>query len=309
MNKIKRLGYHIWLFWERLDLKNFGKSILSVFGATWLLIEILDFFGQATWSDNIKSIWWIILLFALFIIIYRNWPKSLYSFKVHNRDVSLSIKIGDIFKVQGALIIPINNRLDCDNNGIVEKSSSILKHFINNIYQKTSAHLNTDICQRLEDQDEWYEKFLLTKNPDEYKLGTVVPIFRDEKQYYLLCSSTLNEQGRSKTTEDDLRISLNELWAFLTHSGSKDNLVIPIVGTGRGRIPLKREEVIKEVVLSFLVSLSQDSYCEQLTIVIHPNDLKKYNMDLDELLDFIRLHCNNTGYLKGNESPTGTGIE
>ena len=37
--------------------------------------------------------------------------------------------------------------------------------------------------------------------------------------------------------------------------------------------------------------------------------LKKFKMELDELLDFIRLHCNNTGYLKGNELPTGTGIE
>jgi len=309
MSWLENIGYSLWLFWERLDLKRFGKSILSVFGAIWLTIEILDFFGKSSWSMNIKSMWWVILIVAVIIIIYRNWPKFTFSYKVQNRDVSISIRIGDVFKTKGALIVPINNRLDCDNNGIVKKSSSILKHFINNAYQKTAAHLNTDICQQIEDNEEWYQKYVVNKNPDEYKLGTVVPIFRDEKQYYLLCSSTLNPQGRSKTTVDDLRVSLNELWAYLTHSGSKDNLVIPIVGTGRGRIPLKREEVIKEIVLSFLVSLSQESYCEQLTIVIHPSDLKKFKMELDELLDFIRLHCNNTGYLKGNEMPTGTGIE
>lgn len=98
-----------------------------------------------------------------------------------------------------------------------------------------------------------------------YKIGTVVPIYRDEKQYYLLCSSTLNGQNRSKSTEDDLRSSLIELWAFLSHCGSKDNLVIPIIGTGRGRIQMTREEVIKEIVLSFLSSLDIESYCEQLT--------------------------------------------
>lgn len=79
----------------------------------------------------------------------------------------------------------------------------------------------------------------------------------------------LNEQNRSKSTEDDLRNSLVELWAYLSHCGSKDNLVIPIIGTGRGRIPMTREEVIKEIVLSFLSSLGIESYCEQLTICIH----------------------------------------
>jgi Thoeris protein ThsA, Macro domain len=309
MIKMKRLIFQLWLFWERLSLKRFGKSILSIFGAIWLIIEILAFFGQQTWSDNIRSIWWIITIAGLALIIYKNWPRTLYSYKVQNRDVSISIKIGDIFRVKGALIVPINNRLDCDNNGIVRISNSILKCFIQNIYNKTAAHLDTDITQQIEDNSDWYDKFLIDKESNEYKIGTVVPIFRDEKQYYLLCSSTLNERGRSRTTVDDLRTSLNELWAYLTHSGSKDNLAIPIVGTGRGRIPLKRDEVIKEIVLSFLVSLSQESYCDQLTIVIHPNDLKKFKIDLNELLDFIRLQCNNTGYLKGNETPTGTGLE
>lgn len=309
MNWFERLKYNGWLFWDRLSLKDFGKSILSVFGGLWLLIEILAFFGQETWSNNIRSIWWVFAIIGLIIIIYRNWPKSFFTFKVHNRDVSVSIKIGDIFKIDGALIVPINNRLDCENNGIVKKSSSILRYFIDNAYEKTAAHLNTDICQQLEDNSEWYDKFVESDNPKTYKVGTVVPVFRSDKQYYLLCSSTLNEQGRSKTTVDDLRLSLNELWAYLTHNGSKDNLIIPILGTGRGRIPLKREEVIKEIVLSFLVSLSQESYCEQLTICIHPNDLRKFNVNLDDLLDFIRLHCNNTGYLKGNENPVGTAIE
>lgn len=309
MNSFEILKYNVWLFWYRLSLKSFGKSILSVFGGLWLIIEVLAFFGQEIWSNNIRSSWWVFVLTGLMIIIYRMWPKSFFTFKVQNRDVSVALRIGDIFKIDGALIVPINNRLDCENNGIVKRSSSILRFFIDNVYEKTPAHLNTDISQQLEDNSEWYEKFVENDNPKTYRVGTVVPIFRSDKQYYLLCNSTLNEQGRSKTTVDDLRLSLNELWAFLTHSGSKDNLIIPILGTGRGRIPLKREEVIKEMVLSFLVSLSQESYCEQLTICIHPNDFIKFNVNLDDLLDFIRLHCNNTGYIRGYKNPLGTAIE
>jgi hypothetical protein len=308
MNWREKKGYEIWLFWQRLRAKEVFKSILSVFGAIWLLIEILAFFNQESVSQEIKSFWWFLLILGLIIIIYRNWPKSLYTYDVLHRDVSISIKIGDIFAIDGALIIPINNRLDCENNGIIQRSSSILNFFIRKKYNGKYKKLQKDINESLSEDKSWYSNYVINKKPPEYKIGTVVPIFKDEKQYYFTCSSSLNSQNRSKTTEDDLRLSLTELWSYLTHSGSKDNLVIPILGTGRGRITMTREEVIKEIVLSFLVSLSADNYCEQLTICIHPKDLKKYNIKLQEILDFINLQCNNTNYKSNNISPDGTAI-
>ena len=241
-------------------------------------------------------------------MIYQNWPKNKFSYKVNNRDVFITLQIGDIFKSDGALIIPVNNRLDVDNHGIIAKSSSILRLFIDKVYNQKHNYLASDISCELKDSEKFYSNFILTENPLTYKIGTVVPIYRDEKQYYLLCSSTLNGQNRSKSTEDDLRSSLIELWAFLSHCGSKDNLVIPIIGTGRGRIQMTREEVIKEIVLSFLSSLDIESYCEQLTICIHPNDIKKYNVNIEGITDFIRLHCMNANFSRRNHMSFGQTI-
>ena len=72
---------------------------------------------------------------------------------------------------------------------------------------------------------------------------------------------------------------------------------------------LTRTEVIKETVLSFLVSLSSGSYIEELCIIIHPYDMKKYKIDLVELLDFIRLHCINTNYIVNQRNPKGIGLD
>lgn len=304
----KKLGYDIWLLWKSLSYIKVGKSILSVFGALWLVVEILAFFNKDEIANKIKEFWWLFLIIGVITVIYNNWPKNKFSFKVNNRDVSITLQIGDILKTEGALIVPVNNRLDVDNHGIVAKTSSILRHFIDKMYNKTHSHLATDISNQLQDSSDWYSRFIINENPLTYKIGTVVPIYRDEKQFYLLCSSTLNDQNRSKSTEDDLRNSLIELWAYLSHCGSKDNLVIPIIGTGRGRITMTREEVIKEIVLSFLPSLSVESYCEQLTICIHPHDIKKYNVNIDEIKDFIRLHCLNANFSRINEVIEGQTI-
>jgi len=302
------LKYNIWLLWQGLSIFKVSKSLFSVFGVLWLIVEILAFFNRQEFANELKSIWWLFLVLGFILVIYQNWPKHFYTFKVNNRDVSISIQLGDIFKTEGALIIPVNNKLDVDNNGTVSKSSSILKHFIDIVYKKVNSHLTTDINFKLNDSKDWYEKFIVRANPLEYKIGTVVPVFRDEKQYYLLCNATLNEQNRSKCTADDLRNSLVELWAFLTHCGSKDNLVIPIIGTGRGRITMTREEVIKEIVLSFLASISSENYCEQLTICIHPYDLKKYDMNIENIIDFVRLHCLNANFSTTNDRLDGQTI-
>jgi hypothetical protein len=308
MKWYEKLNYNLWLLWQDLSFIKVSKNIFSVFGVLWLIVEVLSFFNKEEFAEQLKSIWWIFLLIGIIVVIYQNWPKHTYTYKVNNRDISISIQIGDIFKNDGALIIPVNNRLDVDNNGTTAKSSSVLKYFIDKIYKSVHAHLATDITQKLEDSSDWYSKFITKENPTEYKIGTVIPVFRDEKQYYLLCNATLNEQLRSKCSPDDLRTSLIELWAFLIHCGSKDNLVIPIIGTGRGRITLTREEVIKEIVLSFLASLSSDNYCEQLTICIHPYDLKKYKIDISKIVDFVKLHCLNANFSDLNDRIYGQSI-
>lgn len=307
MTLFQNIGYQIWLLWQNLRWINVAKSIFSVLGGLWLIIEVLAFFNKDEFSENLKSIWWMFLIIGVIWVIYENWPKPKYTYPVKGKDVSITLQIGDIFKIPGALILPVNHKFDVENKGIVKQSSSILRNFIKKIYKDVTTHLEADIINHINDNNDWYDKFLVSSEPRIFNIGTVIPIFRDEKQYYLLANSTLNEQNRSKCTEDDLRNSLVELWAYLSQCGSKDNLVIPILGTGRGRINLTREQVIKEIVLSFLVSLSVDTYCEQLTICIHPADIKKFNIDITELADFVRLHCSNTNFSKLNDPNKNNG--
>ena len=186
----EKVRYSVWLFIQGLKLSVVGQSILSVFGALWFFVEILAFFNKTESSESIKTLWWLFLILGIIIIIYRSRPKFFYSFKVKNRDVSIVIQIGDIFSIEGAKVIPINNKLDCYNNGIIQRSNSVLKLFIQSAYNSTYTHLQTDINQKISDNKEWYSSYIINEHPLEFKIGTVLPIYRDEKQYYLLSSST-----------------------------------------------------------------------------------------------------------------------
>ncbi len=156
MKWYQSLGYNLWLLWKSLSIIKVGNSLLSVFGALWLLIEILAFFNKQEVANQLKEIWWIFLIIGIIAVIYQNWPKNKFTYKVNNRDVSITLQIGDIFKTEGALIVPVNNRLDVDNHGIVAKSSSILRFFIDKVYNKTHSHLASDISIQLQDSTAWY---------------------------------------------------------------------------------------------------------------------------------------------------------
>jgi len=299
----------LYRIWNRLSWFSAGEALLVAFGTLWLIIEVLVFFNESAFANRIRSIWWLFILLGLVYTILKNWPKSSYSFNVKNRDASIAITIADIFELEGAKIITINNRLDTALNGIVAQSNSILSFFIKKVYSKNDQHLATDIRNKLEDNTDYYTSLVIKDNPKEYKIGTVVPIFQNEKQYYLLCNASVNQHGRSKSSPDDLRNSLVELWAYLIHSGGKEHLIIPILGTGRGRITMTREEVVKEIVLSFLVSLSNDNYCDKLTVCIHPDDVKKYNLKIDRIVDFVRLHCDNANFAQNVGQQIGQRVE
>ena len=169
--------------WSRLKWLNVGEALLGAYGVLWLIVSILVFFGKQTTADKLSSLWWLFIILGFIYTFVKNWPKSSYAYDVKNRDVSIAINISDIFKLDGAKIIPINNRFDTSGNGIVNRSSSILKIFIKKIYNGNNQHLSTDIKNQIEDNSNFYNSLITNSNPQkEYKIGTVVPVFQDEKQ-------------------------------------------------------------------------------------------------------------------------------
>ena len=102
------------------------------------------------------------------------------------------------------------------------------------------------------------------------------------------------------------RLSLNELWVYLSESASKEDFIIPLIGTGNGRLEMSREEVFKEIVLSFITSLSSKNYADSLTICIHPTDLKRHDLDLVELAAFTNAKVTFQEYKFNNEDGQNT---
>lgn len=296
-----KLPYQI----RKINFKSLIVSIFFALGTLYSVVEATSFFAGENFVMQIKSIWWFFLLIGVVVGVFRSLPKTNFSAKIKNKDVHIYIKVTDAFSLEGALIIPINNEFDTELKGNVQRAKSmknklIVKHFDNN-----PSYLKQVVDSTLNES-----KFKSKKIPgtNKYEMGTVVPIRKDKKCFYLLVNSEKTEHDRVRSVKENLTSILSELWTSLSYDSDRENIVIPVLGTGNGRINMQRQDVVKEIILSFIVALKENIFCDSLTIAIRPEDLELGGLDLNELSEFLTLQCKYAEFYTKDTSKTGTPI-
>jgi hypothetical protein len=73
------------------------------------------------------------------------------------------------------------------------------------------------------------------------------------------------------------------------HQGEIGDLAIPALGTGRGRLELPRRKVIELIAQSFADASRDKVFANKLAIVVHPEDAKRYEVNLFQVRDYLAL--------------------
>ena len=106
-------------------IKTIISTILGVFGALWLVVEIVDYFGGEKNAEKMRSLWWLFLLVAIVICTIRLWPKKRFSYLVDGRDITIELVIGDIFNEEGPIIVGSNTEFETSQTLISASPSFI----------------------------------------------------------------------------------------------------------------------------------------------------------------------------------------
>ena len=269
----------------------FFKCLLATFGAMLLVIKIVSLFDVSVSVYLSKGYWFVGLGFLNALFLSR--PKTVFSYQLNNRDVTIEVHIANVFQVAGDLVVPINTTFDTDFDGKIPQASSIQGEFTRQIYESELSHLDLDIGTALAREDYPYTELPQKKvgKNRQYPIGAVIQLKRKNRLFYLLPNTHINNDGVANTTIENVRESLAKLWYYISEKGSKGDIVIPLLGTGKGRLGDKREDIFLEIVRSFIASCSSGTYCDKLVVVIYPPDVTKHRIDLNYLQDFLEYSC------------------
>lgn len=287
--------------------------VLQAFGVLWLMIEMADYFlSDPNWSTSIRSYWWLFCLVGLAFGVVRAWPKQSVRVQIEGTDVFVEVRIGDIFKFRGGIIVGSNTTFDTAMDDETISISSVQGQFSKQ-YFKTI----TDLDQQLDDALKLTSP-TSTRSRDEkpygklndYKMGTVALIKVGDKKAYFVAIARLNAERGASSNVDSFLDALPVMWNGIRNKRGMEDLLCPVLGSGYSRLKLTRKELIQEIVRSFVAATHEGKLSEKLTVVIYPQDVKQSRINLKELHQFLRCECiyKQVPRASVNSAPTGTPI-
>jgi len=277
-------------YWKR-NLTKIISTFLSIFGILWLFIETANHFNiKIAIPDTTPFSYSMLLLCALLLAVIYNIPKLTHEVEIADTDIKIELIVANYLNLPGDKVIATNSTYDTtfENNFISPKS--IQGQFFKKFY-KNLSHLDNDLEKSLENETPILVLDRTKSKTKQFNIGTVAKVQNEEFMSYWLAMADVNEFGKPNSNFENLQISLIRLWEFIATKGHLENLVIPILGSGRTGINEKRERILQEIIFSFVAFATEKKLTEKLTIAIHPKDILKHNMNFYELCTFLEHTC------------------
>lgn len=276
-----------WSYWKyALFSLNAGKAFLSSLGTIWLFLEMLRFFRIINQSDIPKYGIFCAIFFSIFIVIIIRRPIAKICYKLKRKDMSIEVVISDLFSIEGQKIISTNTTFDTETENGLIAADSLQGQFAKKYFPENIKKLDQEIEQALDGRNYSAVENPLRKNK-RYDIGTVAKIMVRQEIFYLLAMGELNRNGTAETSLPFIRTTLDKLWHFISSEGENYPVVIPLLGTGRGRITTSRKKMIEIHAQSFINASKDRIFSNKLIITIWPDDAKNFEINLLEIKDYL----------------------
>ena len=269
-----------------------GSHLLHAFGILWLWVEIFPYFFPELDPLWAQEYWWIFLLAGGAFGLWRAWPRLTVRSDIAGTDASIEIRVGDVFKQEGAVVVAAPTSFDTAiDDGTIHKMSAqgqYIRRFcdsLDNLDRQIGASLKGLPYEERDLADKPYGSRRL------YPVGTVASVKFKEKRAYLVAIATLNSHRTASATRNELLDALPALWENVRTRGGMEPISVPVLGSGFSRLNSTREELVREIIKSFVAATHAGRFCERLAIMISLKDFREKRIDLESLGRFLEHEC------------------
>lgn len=262
-----------------------GK-FLGVVGVLYLCVDLADAFNIYK-KDRYSYYGLIILvLLALAYVLSTRRPLSRVTYKIPQKDFAVEVLIGDLFKVPGEVIISTSSTFDTDMASGLIAVSSLQGQLATNYFNGQTTEIDRQINLSL-DKDAFVENDKRPGKKKEYPIGTVARVSSHSKNFYLVAMSHMDENGNAHSDLKMIDQALEKLWVNLASKAEVGDIVMPLMGTGRGRVAYPRKKMIERIAQSFTDACSERAFSNKLIIVVRPEDASQFSLNLFQVRDFL----------------------
>lgn len=262
-----------------------GK-FFAVVGILYLCVDLADAFN--IYKKDQHSYYGLIILvgLALLYVLSTRRPLSRVSYKIPQKDFAVEVMIGDLFKIPGEVIISTSSTFDTDMSSGLIAVTSLQGQLATNYFNGQTTEIDRQIEVSLSG-----EQFNINdRRPGkkkEYPIGTVARVSAHSKNFYLVAMSHMDETGNASSDLKMIDEALDKLWVNLASKAEVGDIVMPLMGTGRGRVAYPRKKMIERIAQSFADACNQRAFSNKLIIVVRPEDASRFSLNLFQVRDYL----------------------
>jgi len=266
-----------------------GEAIgkfFAVMGILYLCVDLADAFNIYK-KDQYRYYGLIILVvLAMMYVLSTRRPLSRVSYKIPQKDFAVEVLIGDLFKIPGEVIISTNSTFDTDMSSGLIAVTSLQGQLATNYFNGQTTEIDRQTEGSLS-RDQFTINDRRPGKKKEYPIGTVARVSAHSKNFYLVAMSHMDENGNALSDLKLIDEALEKLWMNLASKAEIGDIVMPLMGTGRGRVAYPRKKMIERIAQSFTDACNQRAFSNKLIIVVRPEDASKFSLNLFQVRDYL----------------------
>jgi hypothetical protein len=262
--------------------KIFFRTLISVVGITSGFITIL----LAFWSDFPKWISGNELKYFISLIAFNVIISLFLSRKVNNISLSLkdnlNVKVfyGDLFKMNGIKIIPVNEYFDTLVDNKVISDETLHGIFINKFFKGKENNLKEQIDKGLKEvKPLGIRESRESGNKAYYPLGTVVPVKSNDEIFFLVALTEFNKNHRANVKKSQYQRVLSDLFDYIEQFSQGKQVSFPLIGSGQSGVDLNYQKLLEFLIFSMNLS-DKLTLINGANIVLHSSVEKSIDLNL-----------------------------
>jgi hypothetical protein len=265
-------------FFSRKTLEVFGIAFFSILGFLALILGILDIFYPDTLNLGNNGLITIVLISMLGAVL-KTWPKLLVSRVFSVPNVEIVIKEGDLFEASGNIVIGMSDTFDTEKGKII-KPSTVQGQFLTRTYNDDLNRLDSDLDSALATFEFTVDNDKNKGKQNRYPIGTTAILEAESKRYFCIAYSVMNNDFHAQSSIKMLSSCLDSLWSSVRTNGQNEGVSMAIIGSDTARVShiASHTDLIKLIVLSFILTSREKIVTPSLTLYIHSKDREKINM-------------------------------
>lgn len=273
-----------WRFWRHFLVKAFAcGGVLS--SAIQFLVVVSP--SSATSFQGLVP-FGLVALCSMLVGASLSWPRPIAA-EYSAPKTKIRIVKGDLLSQDQHLVIGTCDTFDTEPPQIISPNS-LQGQAQARLFNGDFKQLDKLLDQALSGKQKVGNIAKLGKT-DKYGVGTVAVVSHAPRLLFFVAYTEMDLQNKAAATVDGVWKSLINLWDAVSAHGNGGAVSVPVIGGGQARLSsvLPAQDSIRLIALSFMFASRTKKVCDELRIVVHPNDYEKLDrMELQSFLSSLR---------------------